>query len=262
MATRKRKVDSLEEKVARDTLERYSGSHPDEFQPYILLTNFSNYVEDFSKLSGQEIQYGSTMAACHWPDKKISILDFKVGSPAAALAIDVLSFIHPKACLMLGMCGGLRRKYKIGDYLLPVAAIRGEGTSDCYFPPQVPALSNFLIQKALSDTLEKEKTKYHIGIVHSTNIRFWEFKEDFRQMLIDQLVQGVEMECATLFAAGYKRKVYVGALLLISDLPLNRDGIKTKESSKKVNKNFSASHVQLGVKTLEHLITEGIEQKP
>lgn len=253
--------DPLEEKIARDTLERYSGSHPDQFQKHILLTNFSSYVKHFSEMCNAKICEGSTMASCHCPEKKVSILDFKVGSPAAALAIDMLAFLHPKACLMLGMCGGLRRKYEIGDYLLPVAAIRGEGTSDFYFPQQVPALSNFVIQKALAEVLDKKKATYHIGTVHSTNIRFWEFDQHFRQQLIDQRVQGIEMECATLFTAGYKRNVFTGALLLISDFPLDRKGIKTKESSKHVTENFAKQHVQDGLDVMEYLIQNSIEQK-
>ena len=249
-----------EARVARDALERYSGSAPEEFGDYILLTNFSGYVKEFSEISGQPIKEGGVMLSCHWPEKNISILDFKVGSPAAALAIDLLAFTDPKACLMLGMCGGLRRKYTIGDYLLPVAAIRGEGTSDFYFPPEVPALSNFVIQKALSEMLDGKDRVYHIGIVHSTNIRFWEFNEEFRNKLISNKVQGIEMECATLFSAGYKRHVYCGALLLVSDLPLNKDGIKTKEISEKIEP-MRRSHVLDGIEAMEYLQSEGIQQK-
>ena len=254
--------DPLEEKVARDTLERYSGAEPDLFQSHILLTNFYHYVQHFAQLSGQKIHQGSTMSSCHWPDKNISILDYKVGSPAAALAIDMLSFLSPKACLMLGLCGGLRRKYQVGDLLLPVAAIRGEGTSDFYFPPAVPALSNFMIQRTTSEVLDTKKIPYHVGIVHTTNIRFWEFSPNFRQQLIDEKVQGIEMECATLFAAGYRRNVPVGALLLVSDLPLNRDGIKTKELAQSVNLNFSQDHVIHGIDVLEYLIEHSIDQHP
>lgn len=251
----------LEEKIAFDTLERYTGSKAEEYQPNILLTNFSSYVDEFSKLSGTTIQQGSTMTSCHWPEKQVSMLDFKVGSPAAAMAIDMLAFVKPKSCLMLGMCGGLRRKYTIGEYLLPVAGIRGEGTSDYYWPRDIPALSNFVIQKAISNVLDKSgHKKYYIGIVHSTNIRMWEFNQEFRQMLIDEKVQGVEMECATLFAAGYKRDVPVGALMLISDLPLNEKGIKTKESSKSVTKTFAAQHVKDGIDVVEYLISNAIEQ--
>lgn len=252
--------DPHEAKVAKDALERYSGSKPDEFCDFILLTNFSNYVKEFSDISGQPIHEGGVMLSCHWPEKNVSILDFKVGSPAAALAIDLLSFTRPRALLMLGMCGGLRRKYQIGDYLLPVAAIRGEGTSDFYFPSEVPALSNFVIQKALSETLDEKGRAYHIGIVHSTNIRFWEFNDEFRTSLINNKVQGIEMECATLFSAGYKRHVYVGALLLISDLPLNKDGIKTKEISAKI-KPMTKSHVLDGIDVMGYLRDRDIHQK-
>jgi AMP nucleosidase len=242
-----------ERNIARDTLVRYSGSKIKDFQKYILLTNFPNYVDYFAKKTGEEILEGSMMKVCHSSKHKISILDYKIGSPAAALAVDLISFVNPKACLMLGMCGGLRRKYKIGEYLLPVASVRGEGTSNFYFPERIPALSNFLIQRALSEVLDKKKQSYHIGITHSTNIRFWEFDKDFRQQLIDERVQAIEMECATLFIAGYKRKVPIGALLLISDKPLEKSGIKTMESSKRVKKNFTDTHVDLGIDVMLHL---------
>jgi len=242
-----------EKKIAHDTLERYSGSPVELFQPLILLTNFPHYVDHFSKLSRQKTYEGSLMKVCHWKKKGITILDHKVGSPAAALAVDLLSYQEPRACLMLGMCGGLRKRYKIGDYLLPIAAIRGEGTSDFYLPANVPAMSNFTIQKAISEVLEAEDKKFHIGISHSTNIRFWEFNDKFKQQLIEEKVQAIEMECATLFVAGYKRKVSIGALLLISDKPLTHSGIKTKASSKHVARNFTDEHIKLGMKVLQDI---------
>jgi AMP nucleosidase len=242
-----------EEQIARDTLDRYSGSSYKDFQPLVLLTNFPHYVDRFSEICNEPVYEGSLMKTCHWKKKKITILDHKVGSPAAALAIDLLSFIRPRACLMLGMCGGMRRRYKIGEYLLPVAAIRGEGTSDFYLPPKVPALANFIIQKVLAEVMESENQSYHVGITHTTNIRFWEFDQEFRARLISEKVQAVEMECATLFAAGYKRMVPTGALLLISDKPLKPEGIKTKESSQKLAENYTKSHIELGIKVLEKI---------
>jgi AMP nucleosidase len=150
------------------------------------------------------------------------------------------------------MCGGLRRRYQTGDYLVPVASIRGEGTSDFYFPPDVPALSNFLMQKAVTEILEQQKAVYHIGITFTTNMRFWEFNEEFKTRLKATKAQAIEMECATLFAASYKRKFTLGALLLISDLPLNNDGIKTKKSSESIYERYMADHVEKGVAILKH----------
>lgn len=243
----------LQEQIAHDTLERYSGSPVKDFQPYILLTNFSRYVHYFADSRQVPVIEGSTFKVAHSPDEQISILDFKIGSPAAALVVDLCAFLPIRAGVLLGMCGGLRRHYQVGDYFVPVASIRGEGTSDFYFPPEVPSLANFLVQKIMTNVLDEEKLTYHVGITHTTNKRFWEFDQDFCTRLKATRPQSIEMECATLFMAGYSHKLPLGALLLISDLPLNREGIKTKKSSEHVFQTYTAHHVELGVKIMQAL---------
>ncbi|CRX37709.1 AMP nucleosidase [Estrella lausannensis] len=242
-----------EEKIAQDTLERYSGSPCQDYQPYLLLTNFPKYVNYFSESRGVPVIEGSMFSVAHSPEEKVSILDFKIGSPAAALVVDLVSFLPVKAALMLGMCGGLRRQYQVGDYFLPVASIRAEGTSDFYFHPEVPALANFLVQKAVTNVLERKKIHYHIGITHTTNKRFWEFNNEFKQKLKITRPQAIEMECATLFTASYYHKLPLGALLLISDLPLARDGIKTKASSENLFARYTPEHVETGVEVAKEL---------
>ncbi len=241
-----------EAEIARQTLERYSGCESGQFRSNLILTNFPKYVEYFAKTRNVPIVEGSMFKVAHSVEDDVSILDFKIGSPAAALVVDVCSFLPIRASMLLGMCGGLRRRYKVGDYLVPVASIRGEGTSDFYFPIEVPALANFLMQRATTELLDVEKALYHIGITYTTNMRFWEFNEEFKTRLKNTKAQGIEMECATLFAASYKRKFTLGALLLVSDLPLNHDGIKTKQSSQWVYDNFMADHVEKGIKILKH----------
>jgi AMP nucleosidase len=244
-------LDQREQEIAKDTLERYSGCEVSDFQSNLLLTNFPRYVNYFAESRGVKIVEGSMFKVAHCPKEQVSILDFKIGSPAAALVVDLCSFLPFKASVLLGMCGGLRRRYQVGDYLVPVASIRGEGTSDFYFPPEVPALANFLMQKAVTQVLEEQKTNYHIGITFTTNMRFWEFNEEFKYRLKATKAQAIEMECATLFAASYKRKFTLGALLLISDLPLNLDGIKTKKSSEFVYENYMKDHVEKGIAILK-----------
>lgn len=242
-----------EENIARETLERYSGSLISEFQPYILLTNFPRYVTYFAESRGVPIVEGSMFKVAHSPEDKVTILDFKIGSPAAALVIDLIAHLPIKASLLLGMCGGLRRHYKVGDYFVPIASIRAEGTSDYYFPPEVPAMANFLIQKKVSDHLDETGVPYHIGITYTTNKRFWEFNRPFKDHLDLTRPQSIEMECATLFTASYYYKFPIGALLLISDLPLARDGVKTKKSSESVYSNYTRDHVEKGVAILRSL---------
>lgn len=244
-------VEMHEAQFAMETLERYSGCGIAHFQPSLILTNFPRYVEYFSQTRGVQIYEGSVFKVAHCPQEEVSILDFKIGSPAAALVVDLCSF-HPfKSSIFLGMCGGLRRRYVVGDYFVPVASIRGEGTSDFYFPSEVPALANFLMQKAVTEVMEEQKATYHIGITYTTNMRFWEFNEEFKTRLKITKAQSIEMECATLFAASYKRKFTLGALLLISDLPLNANGIKTKKSSEFVYEKYMPDHVEKGVAILK-----------
>ena len=253
--------DPHEAKIAAETLERYSGSDVEQFGSYLLITNFHRYIRTFAEIQEVPLTEGSMFTAAHCPKLDISIVDFKLGSAAAALMADLAAFLpQVKATLMLGMCGGLRRHYKVGDYFLPVAGIRAEGASDFYFPPEVPALPNFLMQKAVTNVLEEENDLYHIGITYTCNIRFWEFNKGFKEKLKATRAQAYEMECATLFAASYRRKLPLGALLLISDLPLSRDGIKTKESSKKVFETYTADHLNKGIKSLQ-VMREMLDRK-
>ncbi len=246
-------AEALKEKIGLESLERYTDSAATDFQPFILLTNFSHYVKMFCGLSGKGVSEGSLMEVCHWPEENISILNFGVGSPLAALVIDLLSFVDPVAILMLGLCGGLRKKHRLGDFFNPVAAIRDEGTSNHYMPAQVPALASFTVQKAVALEMEKTGYYYHTGVVHTTNYRMWEFDETFRETLKNEKVSAIEMECATLFSAGFSRNLNVGALLLISDLPHSRRGIKTKESSRRVFATYAEPHLNLGINVLRHL---------
>jgi AMP nucleosidase len=238
---------------ALETLERYSGSKIDDFQPWILLTNFPRYVDYFATKYKCKIQEGSMFKTAHSPKEGVSILDFKIGSPAAALVMDLCAFLPCYAMILLGMCGGLREDYEIGEYFVPVAAIRGDATSDFYFPPEVPAMANFTVQKEVSAFLEKKKIPYHIGITHTTNKRFWEFNPEFRKRLKETRPQVVEMECATLFAASYSHRLPLGSLLLISDLPIKPAGYKTKKSSEMVFAKYMGEHVDLGVAMLKQL---------
>ena len=246
-------ISEHQRQIARDSLERYCGCHLEEFGSYLLLTNFPRYVDDFAKLHNAKVYEGSAFKVAHDLEQDISIIDFKIGSPAAALVIDCCAVLPFKATLHLGMCGGLRRSYKVGDWFVPVASIRGEGTSDFYFPPPVPAMANFLVQRAVVAALEEEQTDYHVGICHTTNKRFWEFNEGFKDSLMASRAQAIDMESATLFCASYSYKLPTGALYLISDKPLDSDGIKTKASSAHVLDNFTHAHVAKGIAVINKI---------
>ncbi len=244
-------------KVAKDMLERYTGSPPSAFGKQIILTNFDYYLERFHTLCGDVRTQGSAMGVVHSKKNSVSIVDFSIGSPTAALIIELLATLDPKAVLLLGMCGGLHRSLKVGDFVLPTAAIRDEGASRHFMPPQVPALPTFKIQKFVSQILVEKSMDYRTGVVHTTDYRFWEFDQKFKAQLYEERALAIEMESATLFIAGFASKVPIGALLLVSDLPLRRGGIKTKKSAKAVFRQFTDLHLEVGIKSMSEIAERG-----
>jgi AMP nucleosidase len=180
-----------------------------------------------------------------------------MGSASAATVMDLLSAISPKAVLFLGKCGGLKRKNELGDLILPIAAIRGEGTSNDYFPAEVPALPAFSLQKAVSTTIRDHKLDYWTGTVYTTNRRVWEHDEEFKDYLRKIRCMGIDMETATIFITGFYNQIPTGALLLVSDQPMVPDGVKTSESDKKVTGKFVDIHLKIGIDALNQLKNQG-----
>ena len=244
-------------RIAQDMLERYTGSPAERYKKQIILTNFDYYLERFHSLCGSERFKGSAMSVVHSDSANVSIVDFSIGSPNAALIIELLSTVDPKAVLFLGMTGGIHRSLKVGDFIIPTAAIRDEGASAHFMPPQVPALPTFKVQKFVSQMLVEKGLDYRTGVVHTTDYRFWEFDERFKAILREERALGIEMECAALFITGFVSKVAIGAILLVSDLPLKRSGIKTKKSARKVFRQFTDIHLEVGIKSMSEIAERG-----
>ena len=181
----------------------------------------------------------------------ISIINFGMGSPNAAIIMDLLSAVSPKACLFLGKCGGISSKTQKGDLILPIAGIRGEGTSNDYFPPEVPALPAFMLQRAVSSSIRDLGMDYWTGTVYTTNRRVWEYDERFKEYLRTTRAMAVDMETATLFTCGFANHIPTGALLLVSDNPMTPDGVKTSESDRQVTLSYVKQHVEVGIQSLE-----------
>jgi len=238
-------------------LERYTGSPAQLFQKQIILTNFEYYIERFESLCGDVRTRGSAMSAVHSKKTGVSIVNFSIGSPTAALIIELLAMTDPKAVLLLGMCGGLHRSLKKGDFIVPTAAIRDEGASRHFMPPQVPALPTFKIQKFVSQIIIEKGFDYRTGVIHTTDYRFWEFNDKFKAQLYEERALGIDMETATLFVAGFASKVPIGALLLVSDLPLKRGGIKTKASAKAVFRKYTDLHLDIGIRSMSEINKRG-----
>ncbi len=245
-------------KIALDMLERYTGHRIDQFQQQIILTNFHYYVERFNQLlPDADHTKGSAFEASSSASANVTIIEFGIGSAMAALIMELCTVVEPKAVLFLGMCGAVHRSLNVGDFILPIAAIRAEGVSTHFMPPQVPALPTFKVQKFVSQVLVENGLDYRTGAIHSTDLRFWEFDEKFKENLMREKVLAVEMETAALYVTALANKVSIGSLLLVSDCPFKRGGIKTKKSAKSVFSKYTDKHIELGIEIMADIQKRG-----
>jgi AMP nucleosidase len=248
------------EEIVSNWLPRYTGVPLEEFSKYILLVNFGNYVKMFASKHRVPVR-GKDRPMPNATAKGITIINFGMGSANAATVMDLLGSIRPKACLFLGKCGGLKPKNKLGDLILPIAAIRGDGTSNDYFPAEVPALPSFNLQKAISTTVRNHHLDYWTGTVYSTSRRVWEHDEVFKHYLKRIRCMGIDMETATIFITGFYNQIPTGALLLVSDQPMVPEGVKTAESDQQVTRKFVEMHLRIGIDSLTELINHGLTVK-
>lgn len=246
--------------IVENWLPRYTGMELQNFGEYILLTNFKGYMTKFCEITGAEVK-DKTKGMPAVTHDGITMINFGMGSANAATIMDLLSAVKPKACLFLGKCGGLKRKNKLGDFVLPIAAIRGEGASDDYFPPEVPALPAFSLQRAVSSIIRSADKDYWTGTVYTTNRRVWEHDNEFKEYLRKIRCMAIDMETATIFATGFFNEIPTGALLLVSDQPMTPEGVKTASSDKKISENFVEEHIKIGVLALKELQCNGLAVK-
>ena len=247
--------------IVKNWLPRYTGMKLKNFGKYVLLTNFGRYVELFAHWHNVPIVGKERSMPCATAEG-ISIINFGMGSPNAATIMDLLTAIKPKAVLFLGKCGGLKKKNQVGDLILPIAAIRGEGTSNDYLPPEIPALPAFALQKAVSSTINRQyDLDYWTGTIYTTNRRVWEQDEKFKKYLRKTRSMAIDMETATIFTAGFANQIPTGSLLLVSDIPMTPEGVKTEESDKKVTEEFVELHIKIGIDSLKQLKNNGTTVK-
>ena len=242
--------------IVNDWLPRYTGRPLAGFGQYILLTNFSHYVELFAERFDVEI-VGRDRPMASATAENLTILNFGMGSAMAATVMDLLSAVAPKAVLFLGKCGGLKRKTKVGDFILPIAAIRGDGASNDYLPPEIPALPSFRLQRAVSATIVRRGFDYWTGTVYTTNRRVWEHDEKFKAYLRNTRVSAIDMETATIFVVGFANRIPKGALLLVSDNPMTPEGVKTSTSDQAVTERYVQAHLDIGIESLVELRDSG-----
>lgn len=247
--------------IAKNWLPRYSGTQIDEFGDYMLITNFQNYVTNFAEKFNCEIKGIDKPMQTATNNEGLSIINFGIGSANAATIMDLLIARQPKGVLFLGKCGGLKESSELGHFILPTAAIRGEGTGKDYMPSEVPALPSFKLNKFVSSKIIERGFEYRTGVIYTTNRRLWEWDLEFKNYLRKLGAIGIDMETATIFIVGYANQIARGALLLVSDLPMVPEGVKTEESDKMITNKFVDVHLEIGIEAMTDIGSKGEQIK-
>jgi AMP nucleosidase len=242
-----------EHEYVRQTLERYTNSKLEDFCEHVLITNFRQYVESFKKRSKGQYSEGN-FRIVNAKKLNCTMIDFGIGSPQAALIINCLAYLdNIKSVIMLGMCGGIDDILEIGDFVVPSAAIRGEGTSRHYIPPEFPAIPASSVNLYCIGAVKNTGLMPRCGIVYTTDRRLWEYDEDFVDYLRTKRILAIEMELATLFSVAYRYEVPIGSIMLVSDMPLQRRGIKSKKLHDEIYSKYMNNHLDIAMDAVETL---------
>lgn len=145
---------------------------------------------------------------------RLSVCSTGIGGPSTSIAIEELSKIGAHTFIRVGSAGGRREDIPVGSVVIINAAVRGDGTSKEYLPEIYPAVANLDLTIALINSAKHllKEENFYTGISFSRDAYYMQ-NEYLNQVLLNTDVAVSEMECATAFIVGSKRRLRVGAIV-------------------------------------------------
>jgi AMP nucleosidase len=211
-----------------DRLSHYTGTAAENFQRYVLLTNYAWHAEEFRAALPGTVgpdSEGRQMPAWHYPQPDragLTMINIGVGPSNAKTITDHLAVLRPDLVLMIGHCAGLRNRQEIGDLVLATAYMRDDRVLDDVLPLSVPVVSNYTLNTLLLDELTSRSLRSRMGIVFTTANRNWELQfATVADRLERSRALAVDMESATVAANGFRYRIPTATLLAVSDKPLH-----------------------------------------
>lgn len=243
--------------LSMQRLEHYTGTKPEDFQRYVLLTNYKMHMDAFEtifpdckKPHRPDVQ----MPAYHHKTDNsdgISIVNIGVGPSNAKNFTDHIAALRPDALLMVGHCAGVRNHQGIGDFVLASGYMRNDRLLDDALPLSVPVTPSFLLNRYLVKKLEEENLPYRVGIVYTTIDRNWELTlQGTLNNLNASRSVAVDMESATVAANGFRYRIPSATLLCVSDKPLHGKP-KLPDEAKTFYRDTKSKHISVAVSAIE-----------
>ena len=280
-------------------LHHYTGTSPEHFQSFVLLTNYQRYVDEFIAYGHAQLgrdghvafvepgnlvatapkASGGPAAPGHLPQMPayhlkraggdgVTLVNIGVGPSNAKTITDHLAVLRPHCWLMLGHCAGLRRSQLLGDYVLAHGYVRDDHVLDQDLPAWVPLPPIAEVQVALQEATalvtglrgQELKTRLRTGTVVTTDNRNWELRFDELFGRLN-MARGiaVDMESATIAANGFRFRVPYGTLLCVSDKPLHGE-LKLRGMANAFYRERISQHLQVGIETVRILREQGVDR--
>lgn len=160
--------------------------------------------------------WGYTGAA-HADGRPLTIQSTGMGGPSAAIVLEELIDLGLRSAVRVGTCGALHPQLRLGDFVLATEAIARDGVGqalgrDLGDGGRIPA------DEGLCAALEKAARPARRGPIVSTDLFYDPASPEPEAGWRAEGALAVEMEAATLFALGRRRKIAVGCLLTVSDV--------------------------------------------
>lgn len=242
-----------------DRLQHYTGTSAEDFQRYILFTNYDMHVEVFLKKFPDCVKPsrpGVQMPAYHHKlddNLGVTLVNIGVGPSNAKTCTDHVAVLRPDVMIMVGHCGGLRNHQEIGDFVLASGYMRSDGVFDDILPKSVPLTPNYLLNIHLQNALEKYQLNYRLGTVYTTDNRNWEFvkKRTVEEINMSRSI-AIDMESATVATNGFRYRVPNATLLCVSDKPLHGKP-KLSGAAQNFYQNSKEKHLEVVLTAIEEI---------
>lgn len=242
--------------ISLNRLEHYTGTDPEDFQRYILFTNYDMHVDVFQEMFPDCItpaREGVQMPAYHHKldnNKGVTLINIGVGPSNAKTITDHVAVLRPDAMIMVGHCGGLRNHQDIGDFVLATGFMRDDGVLDNILPLNIPITPNYLMNVFLKEVLDKYNRNHRMGTIFTTANRNWEF---IKRRTVEQIHMSrsiaVDMESATVATNGYRYRIPNATMLCVSDKPLHGKP-KLSDDAQEFYEDSKQLHVEMAVEVL------------
>lgn len=242
--------------ISLNRLEHYTGTDPEDFQRYILFTNYDMHVEVFLDKFPDAIgpsREGVQMPAYHHKlddHKGVTLINIGVGPSNAKTITDHVAVLRPDAMIMVGHCGGLRNHQDIGDFVLATGFMRDDGVLDDILPLNIPITPNYLINVYLKEVLDKYNRNHRMGTIFTTANRNWEFikRRSVEKIHMSRSI-AVDMESATVATNGYRYRIPNATMLCVSDKPLHGKP-KLGDDAQEFYEDSKQLHIEMAVEVL------------